>query len=209
MPKDQESEYTDIFPEEILAKLTLYTEKLKSWNKKFSFTSIPDDNIFDLLVAPSAWLGMRFSKENIGLIADYGTGPGIPGIPMALADRNNKYLLVDSNEKKIGFLRYCLTNKMLIETDKVEAELIRVQPGIWTRKVDRVVTRATGEISELIRLWKGKVSEGANIYLFKGEEALSELEDFAERNVKSKVEVMEVPEWFGNLKIIRICSMPG
>ena len=56
--------------------------------------------------------------------ADLGTGPGLPGIVLAIAAPGREMLLVDSNGKKVRFLREAIRS---LKLDGVRAEQSRVE----------------------------------------------------------------------------------
>ncbi len=202
--KKPPAEIIQAFPPEILEKLIVVRDRLVAWNQKFALTSVPDDEIFDLLIAPSAWLGSRYVIEEIGAIADFGSGPGVPGLAMALADPRNRYILIDSNQKKIGFIKHCLTVKDLYQANNVEARLLRVEPGVYKEKFDRVITRGAGSILSTIKLWKGKVKEGGAFDFFKGREVDAEIEELEAAIPGARVEELKTPGWFGHLRVLRV-----
>ncbi|MBF0635395.1 MAG: class I SAM-dependent methyltransferase, partial [Nitrospinae bacterium] len=104
----KEIDFSSLFGPTAYQKLTAYVDIIAKWNRKISITSVPDSEVMQKLIAPSAWLGMLYAKEEIGVVADFGSGPGIPGIPMAIMDTRNRYLLVESGGKKCEFIRYCV-----------------------------------------------------------------------------------------------------
>ena len=184
-----------------IEKLGVYVAELLRWNKKISLTSVPDNKVFVDLAAPSAWLGAQYSKEKIGVIADFGTGPGFPGIPMAIADPNNRYLLIDSIGKKTGFIKHCIR---LLELKNAEVLETRMTEKTKMEPVDRIVSRAAGEIGEILRLFKGKAKSGAIADFFKGNDAEEEIEKARKENPAIKAQIIKTPDWFGGLRIVRI-----
>ncbi|MBC7988528.1 MAG: 16S rRNA (guanine(527)-N(7))-methyltransferase RsmG, partial [Luteimonas sp.] len=84
----------------LLAYLTL----LDRWNKTYNLTAIrdPREMVGKHLLDSLAML--PFVRE-VTTLADLGTGPGLPGIPLAIALPSLQVTLVESNGKKARFLR--------------------------------------------------------------------------------------------------------
>lgn len=79
-----------------------YLFLLKKWNLAYNLTAVRDlesmvsKHLLDSL-AIIPWLkGDR--------LIDVGTGPGLPGIPLAIANPQKNFVLLDSNGKKTRFL---------------------------------------------------------------------------------------------------------
>ncbi len=196
--------YSEIFGSDNYQKLQQYCENLISWNRKISLTSIPDDKIFEKLIAPSAWLGLQYSKEDIGLVADFGCGPGIPGVPMAIVDQKNRYLLLDSTQKKIKVAKNSLAIPGLVGKTEVEAKAIRIERKTDIGKVDRLVSRAAGDMTSVAKLWKNKVKRGGIADFFKGNDVDVEIKELLSNFPGVSVKKLEVPTWFDGLIIVRI-----
>lgn len=206
MPSKRETSqaYKATFGDETYGKLIQFEEELIKWNRKFSFTSVPDSEIFHRLIAPSAWLGVEYAKERVGEVADFGCGPGIPGAVMAIVDSANKYLLYDSNEKKIGFVRHILSIPGILGGSEAKAFALRVTPESIIEPVNRLVTRAAGRMEEVLELWRGKVRPGGVADFYKGDDAEGEIESLMKSYPQASSEVLETPGWFGKLRIVRI-----
>lgn len=193
----------------LLSRLESFTNLLLKWNRSFSLTSIRDEEVFIKLVAPSAWLGLEYEKERVGEVIDFGSGAGIPGIPMALANPSARYVLVDSNQKKIGFIKNCVADRTLWEAPNASAMLIRLNPegGGILPGADRVVARASGSMSRVVTHVMGS---GVREYdFFKGrEESKMEIAELAEKFPQSIVDIRQTPDWFDDLVILRV-SLQG
>ncbi len=124
-------------PESAPARLIEYLELLVKWNKAFNLTAVRDPSemvskhlLDSLAVLP--YIGD-------GLIADVGSGAGLPGIPLALARPQTRFVLLDSNGKKTSFL---IQAKRVLQLDNVEVVNQRVedyQPELY---FDAVIARA-------------------------------------------------------------------
>ncbi len=86
-------------------KLMAYLELLAKWNKTYNLTAIRDPlqavshHLLDSLTAS------RELADRSGALADVGSGAGLPGIPIAIAEPGRRVTLNDANEKKAAFLR--------------------------------------------------------------------------------------------------------
>lgn len=152
-------------PLEAAARVRLldYLELLAKWNATYNLTAIRepmamvDKHLLDsLAIAP-------FVGE--ATIADLGTGPGLPGIPLAIAHPEQRVLLVESNGKKARFLREAVRQIGLPNAEAVEA---RAEAASKHQPVDAVVARALASIDELCRLSRDWLSEGGRLYAMKG-----------------------------------------
>ena len=92
-------------PSDAPAKLMAYLGLLAKWNKTYNLTAIRDPlravshHVLDsLAVLPDL-------SERAGALADIGSGGGLPGIPIAIAEPARRVTLNDASEKKGAFLR--------------------------------------------------------------------------------------------------------
>ncbi|WP_395858910.1 16S rRNA (guanine(527)-N(7))-methyltransferase RsmG [Affinibrenneria salicis] len=125
--------------------LIRYVEMLDKWNKAYNLTSVRDPrqmlirHIMDSIVI-SPWLqGRRF--------IDVGTGPGLPGIPLAIVRPDAEFTLLDSLGKRVRFLRQVqhelgLTNIVPVQS-RVEA--FPAEPPF-----DGVISRAFASLQDMI-----------------------------------------------------------
>lgn len=86
-------------------KLMSYLQLLAKWNKTYNLTAIRDPlqavshHLLDSLAV------LRELPDRTGALADVGSGAGLPGIPIAIAEPARTVTLNDANEKKGAFLR--------------------------------------------------------------------------------------------------------
>jgi 16S rRNA (guanine527-N7)-methyltransferase len=82
-------------------------------------------------------------------ILDVGSGAGLPGIPLAIACVGAKVTLLDSNEKKAGFMRQAAIE---LKLENVDVVCERVEQWNPREQFDLVISRAFSEIGEFVRL---------------------------------------------------------
>ncbi|UTC24979.1 16S rRNA (guanine(527)-N(7))-methyltransferase RsmG [Candidatus Comchoanobacter bicostacola] len=120
---------------------------LGTWNKKHNLTRLTekrDQEIYHILDALSA--SHYFEQSNT--ILDVGTGAGFPGVPLAIMHPNKSFHLVDSNGKKIAYLRALILdlglNNVTVYHERIEQLPI---PNI-----DAVTARAVADPKTIINL---------------------------------------------------------
>ena len=99
------SELALALPSGASGKLMAYLELLAKWNKTYNLTAIRDPlqavshHLLDSLAV------LRDLPDRAGTLADVGSGGGLPGIPIAIAEPERYVTLNDVSEKKGAFLR--------------------------------------------------------------------------------------------------------
>ena len=81
-------------------------------------------------------------------VLDLGSGAGFPGLPLALGEPNLSMTLVDSIQKKAGFLQECV-EKLAVRNVKVVAD--RAEEHLARNRVDVVIVRAVSSVRENVR----------------------------------------------------------
>ena len=136
---------------------------VKAWNARVNLTSITDD-------VEAAWRHYRDSLEGLrvlppGAIVDLGTGPGYPGIPLALASPERTFTLVEPRRKRVSFLEVALA--------RLDLANARSLYGSSTDRPDRayaaVLTRATFSAAEEIAECLAWVEPGGIVIAYRSD----------------------------------------
>jgi len=160
-----------------LALFHLYQKELRLWNAKTNLIAestepeIVSRHFLDSLTA------CRFMIKPNARIIDIGTGAGFPGIPLKIVFPSLQLYLVESNRKKVSFLKHILRllniTDVLPINDRTEHIL---QTGEHRETFDIVISRASLKLPEMMALSNYfLVPEGLLITL-KGPDVSEELE---------------------------------
>ena len=134
-------------PAGAVERLLDYQALLERWNAAYNLTAVRDP----------AEMVTRHLLDSLAILpyvqgetlADLGTGPGLPGIPLAIAAPGRQILLVDSNGKKVRFLREAIR---ALKLDDVRAVQSRVEDVEGT--FDCVTARAFASLADMLG-WGG------------------------------------------------------
>ena len=152
-------------------KYALLLDELERWNKKLNLTAIRDreemlrSHIQDSLSARRLLHGQR--------ILDVGTGAGFPGLPLAIAEPQRQFDLVDSNNRKIMFVQHVAG---LLGLDNVTAVKARTEDYAPGYRFDTVIARAVATVPRLLGLAGHHVGEDGVFIALKGRYPTEELE---------------------------------
>ncbi len=85
-------------------RLLGYLDLLLAWNRKVNLTAItnPREAIEGHIVDA---LGAAGATRELDSVIDIGTGGGVPGIPLAILHPEQRWCLVETVHKKVGFLK--------------------------------------------------------------------------------------------------------
>ena len=150
--------------EQQISKFQRYLELLLEWNEKFNLTAITDkDEIEEKHFIDSIELVKFFDVKNKTLL-DVGSGAGFPGIPLAIVEPTLNITLLESNGKRVSFLR-----EVIKELDLENVEIIQGRSEeLGTReKYDIVTARAVKELNVLLEITFYLVKVGGYFIAYK------------------------------------------
>ncbi|ACY64309.1 glucose inhibited division protein B [Yersinia pestis D182038] len=132
-------------PDQQKHQLIGYVELLDKWNKAYNLTSVRDPqqmlvrHILDSIVVNPHLQGSRF--------IDVGTGPGLPGIPLAIVRPDAHFTLLDSLGKRVRFLRQVQHELGLNNIEPVQS---RVEAFTSEPPFDGVISRAFASLQDML-----------------------------------------------------------
>lgn len=151
-------------------RLLAFLSLLAEWNRAYNLTAIrdPRDMVFrHLLDSLTVLPHLQGSR-----IVDLGSGAGLPGIPLAIADPGRHFILLESNGKKVRFMRHVIGQLGLARVEVLygRAEAVRVAPP-----PEMVVTRAVADLGTLCAYARRLGGTGVRLVAMKGPDVTAEL----------------------------------
>ncbi len=141
-----------------------YLALLQKWNKAFNLTAIrdPGEMVARQLLDSLAVLPFLYGSR----VLDVGTGAGLPGIPLALAQPQRQFVLLDSNSKKTRFL-----NQVLLELNIGNVQVIcgRVEAFHPEQPFHNIVSRAFASLDDMLRLSRHLLAADGRWLAMKGQ----------------------------------------
>ncbi len=144
-------------------RLLDYVALLKKWNRAYNLTAIraPEQmlirHVLDALAVLPHLEGARW--------LDVGTGPGVPGMILAIARPDWTFHLLDSNGKKMRFVRQAIRELGLENVTPVQARVERFEPDT---PFENIISRAFAELGLFVRLTRHLLAPGGRWWAMKG-----------------------------------------
>jgi 16S rRNA (guanine527-N7)-methyltransferase len=118
---------------------------LARWNDTYNLTAVRDPaqmvtrHLLDSLAILPHLRGPR--------VLDIGTGPGLPGIPLAIARPELSFTLLDAIAKKTQFVTQAIGELRLKNVDVVQTRVENYRPA---QKFDTLVSRAFASMADML-----------------------------------------------------------
>jgi 16S rRNA (guanine527-N7)-methyltransferase len=174
-------------PEEQLDKLLAFLSLLKKWNATFNLSGVSDiESMVSLHLLDSLAINPYLKGDTF---VDFGSGGGLPGIPLAILNPKKKFVLIDSNGKKTRFLFQVRTELCL---DNVSVENCRIEHYQNKQQIDMVMCRAFSTLEDAVNKLQPLLSGNCSLLAMKGiypEEEISNLPSGFEVSMITKLEV--------------------
>ncbi|EAA8475039.1 16S rRNA (guanine(527)-N(7))-methyltransferase RsmG [Salmonella enterica subsp. enterica] len=181
--------------------LVAYVDMLHKWNKAYNLTSVRDPNemlvrhILDSIVVAPYLQGQRF--------IDVGTGPGLPGIPLAIVLPDAHFTLLDSLGKRVRFLRQVQHELKLENITPVQS---RVEAYPSEPPFDGVISRAFASLNDMVSWCHHLPGEKGCFYALKGQLPGDEIASLPDNFSVESVEKLRVPQLEGERHLVIIKS---
>ena len=175
-------------PVEDRQRLLAFVRLLAKWNAAYNLTAVRDPeemitrHLLDSLVLLPYLQGSR--------VLDIGTGPGLPGIPLAVARPDCSFTLLDANAKKTRFVTQAVGELGLKNVEVVQARVENYRPE---QKFDTLVARAFSSIADMLNNAQHLCAPGGRFLAMKGVYPEGELAAIPPDFAVSEVVALKVP----------------
>jgi len=143
--------------------LLAYLALLQRWNATYNLTAIRDPREMVCKHLLDSLAMHPYVAD--GTLADLGTGPGLPGIPLAIAKPGLHVTLVESNGKKARFLRAAVRELGLPNVEVAESRIEALdRPGAF----DAITARALATLPQIIALGGHLLRRDGRLLAMKG-----------------------------------------
>lgn len=167
-------------------QLLYYLQQLLFWNKAYNLTAIKDDqqalikHIFDSLsIVPFL---------PAGDLLDIGTGAGLPAVMVAICQPQRAVTALDSNQKKIRFIKQVASELGLKNLTPVAS---RIEAHVGSYQV--ITSRAFASLVDFVTHSQSKLADNGIICAMKGVEPVDEIQAL-QNEWQINTQVLTVPE---------------
>tara|TARA_R110001606_G_C15120920_1_gene622068 strand:- start:42 stop:668 length:627 start_codon:yes stop_codon:yes gene_type:complete len=174
--------------DETIQTLVKYLAMLEKWNKAYNLTAIRDvEQMISLHLLDSLATLPFITGDNI---IDVGTGPGLPGMVLAICYPEKRFTLLDSNGKKTRFLTQV---KMELGIHNATVANERVEKHSHQGEYDHVISRAFASLQDMINWTLPLPKETGNFLAMKGVYPSEEIAALPKEVGLVSVEPLNVP----------------
>ena len=170
------------------AHLLEFVELLQHWNQAYNLTAVrdPGEMVVKHLLDSLAVLPYVRGTP----VEDVGAGAGLPGIPLAIALPDTRFVLLDSNGKKTRFMVQAAASLKLHNVEVVQSRAEDYRPVV---PFATVISRAFASLGEFLRLAGQGCASGGRLLAMKGAYPDEELRDIPEGFRLLGVRALKVP----------------
>jgi 16S rRNA (guanine527-N7)-methyltransferase len=180
-------------------QLIRYVLLMHKWNKAYNLTSVRDPQqmiikhiVDSIVVAP-------FLDKNQYI--DVGTGPGLPGIPLAIMCPDKHFILLDSLGKRVRFMKQVAYE---LKIDNIQPIQSRVEDFVPETKIDGVLSRAFASLKDMLH-WCQHLVDSHGVFLaLKGQLPSDELKVLPAEFYLQETIKLDVPGLEGERHIVKI-----
>ncbi|MCU7904754.1 MAG: 16S rRNA (guanine(527)-N(7))-methyltransferase RsmG [Candidatus Thiodiazotropha sp. (ex Epidulcina cf. delphinae)] len=180
------------------ALLLRFLAMLVKWNNAYNLTAVRDPlemvgrHLLDSLVL--------LPHLTISSCLDMGTGPGLPGIPLAIMQPRTRFVLLDSNNKKIRFVRQAVMELGLENVEPVHARVERYRPDA---PFQRLIARAFTALPKMLELTSELRGQETELLAMKGRVPREEINRIS-TECRCEIIRLQVPYQEGERCLVRI-----
>ncbi|HKB80562.1 MAG TPA: 16S rRNA (guanine(527)-N(7))-methyltransferase RsmG [Thermoanaerobaculia bacterium] len=147
-------------------KLEIYKRELLRWNEKINLIGPEAREHLDEHIAEALQAAEILKPE--GEVLDFGSGGGLPAIPMAIVSPAAHLHMVEADQKKWAFLKHIVRTcrlQAVLHGERLEDAIRRFPPDL---RFTLVTSRAVGRPEEWLPLIEPYLQGGGRVALFQG-----------------------------------------
>lgn len=144
-------------PEQLCENLTTYLQLLLRWNQRMNLTAVRNPQELVQVHLSECLRSAQLLPSGISTVLDFGSGAGLPGIPIQLLRLEISVTLAESQAKKAMFLKEAVRvlglSRAAVYSGRVEA----LPKG---QRFDAVVLRAVDHMEKALPAAAARVADG-------------------------------------------------
>ncbi|BDC48868.1 hypothetical protein F183_A11840 [Bryobacterales bacterium F-183] len=189
----------------VIEKASRHLELIVETNHSFNLTRIVDPveaaikHVVDSLMP---WRHFADAK----VVADAGSGPGFPGIPLAIALPDVQFVLLESTQKKARFLE---STVQALGLRNVAVFPVRAEDWFKSDRAEIVTARAVAPLVRALPLFRPALKKGSRVLLYKGsniEQEIAEVPSLRDRKTITVLETYALPQDMGSRTLVQLSS---
>jgi 16S rRNA (guanine527-N7)-methyltransferase len=170
---------------------------IDKWNKAYNLTSVRcPKQMMVKHILDSLAIVPHLTGENI---IDVGTGPGLPGMPLAIAFPDKTFTLLDSLGKRVRFMTQCVHTLKLTNVTPVNS---RVENHVGDKPYDIVLSRAFASLKDMLHWCEHLVDSDGQFLALKGQFPQNEIDEVSDHFQIMNTENITVPNLDGERHLV-------
>jgi len=170
---------------------------IDKWNKAYNLTSVRcPKQMMVKHILDSLAIVPHLTGENI---IDVGTGPGLPGMPLAIVFPDKTFTLLDSLGKRVRFMTQCVHTLKLTNVTPVNS---RVENHVGDKPYDIVLSRAFASLKDMLHWCEHLVDSDGQFLALKGQFPQSEIDEVSDHFQVVNTENITVPNLDGERHLV-------
>ena len=182
-----------------------YIDLLSRWNRVYSLTAVRgSENILSRHVLDALSILPYVQGERC---LDVGSGAGLPGLILALADPGREWVLLDSNQKKTRFLTQAVIELAIPNVEVVRA---RVEDYDTETRFTTITSRAFASLTQFHELTHRLLAPGGHLLAMKGPvtvELEAQIELLRRQDTVVRIHDLVVPGVDGRRTLIEVSPL--
>lgn len=180
-------------------QLVDYVLLMDKWNKAYNLTSVRDPKQMMVKhILDSLAIVPFLDGDNI---IDVGTGPGLPGMPLAIAFPDKSFTLLDSLGKRVRFMTQCVHTLGLTNVTPVQS---RVEEHNGDTPYDIVLSRAFASLKDMLHWCQHLVDSEGKFLALKGQYPAEEIAELGDNFAVTHSVKLTVPGLEGERHLLTV-----
>lgn len=179
-----------------ISKINKYVNEINLFNPTFKLVGVENEDELIIKHVFDSLSGVNLIEKELNedsVIADLGSGAGLPGIILAIAFPNNKVKLVERMKRRVDFL-----NNVKLVCKLSNVEIISTDIKDVKQKFDIITMRAFHPLYDIINDVDKILSTSGKIFAYKGQrkttnEELVKTNQVANKTWKAEIIDLDVP----------------
>ncbi|ABG42804.1 16S rRNA m(7)G-527 methyltransferase [Paraglaciecola sp. T6c] len=182
-----------------ISQLVGFVQMIDKWNKTYNLTSVRDvESMLLKHIMDSIVVAQHLSQSHY---IDVGTGPGLPGIPLAIMLPETHFTLLDSLGKRVRFMKQVAYE---LKLDNIQPVQSRVEDYVSPHQLNGVLSRAFASLNDMLNWCQHLIGNDGTFIALKGQLPQQEIDDLPAGFAVTEIVQLQVPELDGDRHLIKI-----